>query len=145
MITIDFINFTPLSAFTGGLLIGIAVILFFISTGRLAGVSGIMNNTLTSTQNWLSNFLFLAGLLLGPFVYASIINKEILFSITSSMPLIIIGGLLVGIGTRIGNGCTSGHGVIGISLFSIRSIIATIIFILVAMITVFVLKLSGLN
>ena len=145
MITIDTINFTPFSAFTGGLLIGIAVIVFFISTGRLAGVSGIMNNTLTSTQNWLSNFLFLVGLLLGPFVYASIASKEILFSMTSSIPLIISGGLLVGIGTRIGNGCTSGHGVIGISLFSIRSIIATIIFILVAMITVFVLKLSGLN
>ena len=140
MITIDFINFTPLSAFTGGLLIGIAVILFFISTGRLAGVSGIMNNTLTSTQNWLSNFLFLAGLLLGPFVYASIINKEILFSITSSMPLIIIGGLLVGIGTRIGGGCTSGHGVCGIGRLSVRSIVATVTFVFAGIVTVALFK-----
>ena len=145
MITIDTINFTPFSAFTGGLLIGVAVILFFISTGRLAGVSSIVNNTLTRTQNRLSNFLFLIGLVLGPFVYALITSKEILFSITSSLPLIVIGGLLVGIGTRIGNGCTSGHGICGISRFSIRSIVATITFMFIAMITVFVLKLLGLN
>ena len=145
MITIDSTNFTPFSAFTGGLLIGVAVILFFISTGRLAGVSSIVNNTLTRTQNRLSNFLFLIGLVLGPFVYALITSKEILFSITSSLPLIVIGGLLVGIGTRIGNGCTSGHGICGISRFSIRSIVATITFMFIAMITVFVLKLLGLN
>ena len=145
MITIDSANFTPLSAFIGGLLIGIAVILFFISTGRLAGISGIVNNTLTRTQNRLSNFLFLVGLVLGPFVYSLTTSKEILFSITSSLPLIIIGGLLVGIGTRIGNGCTSGHGICGISRFSIRSIVATITFMFIAMITVFVLKLLGLN
>ena len=75
MIIIDTINFTPFSAFSGGLLIGIAVILFFISTGRLAGVSGIVNNTLTNTQNWLSNFLFLVGLVLGPSVYVLILKK----------------------------------------------------------------------
>ena len=57
MITIDIMNFTPFSAFSGGVLIGIAIILFFISTGRLAGISGIVNNTLTNTTNWLSNFL----------------------------------------------------------------------------------------
>ena len=75
MITIDTLNFTPISAFSGGILIGIAVILFFISTGRLAGVSGIVNNTLTNTKNWLSNFLFLVGLVLGPSVYVLILNN----------------------------------------------------------------------
>ena len=119
MITIDTINFTPFSAFSGGLLIGIAVILFFISTGRLAGVSGIVNNTLTNTQNWLSNFLFLVGLVLGPSVYVLILNKDIAFSMTSSLPLIIIGGILVGFGTKIGSGCTSGHGICGISRLSL--------------------------
>jgi len=143
MITIDTINFTPFSAFSGGLLIGIAVILFFISTGRLAGVSGIVNNTLTNTQNWLSNFLFLVGLVLGPSVYVLILNKDIAFSMTSSLPLIIIGGILVGFGTKIGSGCTSGHGICGISRFSVRSIVATITFMIIAMITVVLLKLLG--
>ena len=143
MITIDTINFTPFSAFSGGLLIGIAVILFFISTGRLAGVSGIVNNTLTNTQNWLSNFLFLVGLVLGPSVYVLILNKDIAFSMTSSLPLIIIGGILVGIGTKIGSGCTSGHGICGISRFSVRSIVATITFMIIAMITVVLLRLLG--
>ena len=143
MITIDTMNFTPLSAFNGGILIGIAVILFFISTGRLAGISGIVNNTLTNTKNWLSNFLFLIGLILGPTAYVLILNKDIPFIITSSFPLIIIGGILVGLGTKIGNGCTSGHGICGISRFSIRSVVATITFIILAMITVVLLKLLG--
>ena len=143
MITIDTINFTPFSAFSGGLLIGIAVILFFISTGRLAGVSGIVNNTLTNTQNWLSNFLFLVGLVLGPSVYVLISNKDIAFSMTSSLPIIIIGGILVGFGTKVGSGCTSGHGICGISRFSVRSIVATITFMIIAMITVVLLRLLG--
>ena len=143
MITIDTINFTPLSAFSGGILIGIAVIFFFISTGRLAGISGIVNNTLTNTNNWLSNFLFLIGLMLGPTVYLLILNKDIPFLITPSFPLIIIGGILVGFGTKIGSGCTSGHGICGISRFSVRSIVATITFIILAMITVVLLKLFG--
>ena len=143
MITIDIMNFTPLSAFSGGILIGIAVILFFISTGRLAGISGIVNNTLTNTKNWLSNILFLIGLILGPIFFAFLLNKEIPFFMTSSLPLIIIGGILVGFGTKIGSGCTSGHGICGISRFSIRSIVATITFIVLAMITVVLLKLFG--
>ena len=117
MVTIDTLNFTPFAAFSGGLLIGFAVILFFVSTGRLAGISGIVHNTLTSTTNWQSNFLFIIGLVLGPIVYAFILNKDITFSVISSQPLIIIGGFLVGLGTKIGSGCTSGHGICGISRF----------------------------
>ena len=145
MITIDTLSFTPFSALGGGLLIGFAVILFFVSTGRLAGVSSIVNNTLTNTQNWLSNFLFLIGLILGPIVYAFILNKDVPFSVTSSLPLIIIGGILVGLGTKIANGCTSGHGICGISRFSFRSILATLTFMIVAMVTVFSLKWFGLT
>ena len=145
MITINTMNFTPYSAFSGGLLIGIAVILFFVSTGRLAGVSSIVNNTLTNTTNWLSNFLFIIGLVLGPIVYAFILNKDITFSVISSQPLIIIGGFLVGLGTKIGSGCTSGHGICGISRFSFRSILATLTFMIAAMVTVFALKWLGLT
>jgi len=134
------INFTPFSAFVGGIIIGLAVILFFVGNGRLAGVSGIVNNALVSKQNRTDNFLFIVGLVLGPIFYAFFTKNNIPFLITSSLPIIIIAGLLVGIGTKVGRGCTSGHGICGISLLSPRSIIATIIFMITAIITV---KLIG--
>jgi len=133
------INFTPLSAFVGGIIIGLAVILFFVGNGRLAGVSGIVNDTLVSNQNRTDNFLFIVGLVLGPIFYAFLTKNNIPFLITSSLPIIIIAGLLVGIGTKVGKGCTSGHGICGISLLSLRSIIATIIFMITAIITVWLI------
>jgi len=134
------INFTPQSAFVGGIIIGLAVILFFVGNGRLAGVSGIVNDTLISKQNRTDNFLFVVGLVLGPIFYTFLTKINIPFLITSSLPIIISAGLLVGIGTKIGSGCTSGHGICGISLLSLRSITATIIFMITAIITV---KLIG--
>ena len=145
MINIDFTNFTPTSAFIGGLLIGVAVVIFFISNGRLAGVSGIINNTLTKNHNRVINLLFLFGLILGPLVYMFFFQTTIPLVMTSSIPIIIVGGLLVGIGTKIGSGCTSGHGVCGISRYSIRSILATVLFILSAIITVYIFKLNGFS
>ena len=132
----NIINFTPQSAFVGGIIIGLAVILFFVGNGRLAGVSGIVNNALVSKQNRTDNFLFIAGLVLGPIFYIFFTKNNIPFLITSSLPIIIIAGLLVGIGTKVGKGCTSGHGICGISLWSLRSIIATITFMITAIITV---------
>jgi len=85
------------------------------------------------------------GLVLGPSAYVLILNNEIAFSMTSSLPLIIIGGILVGFGTKIGSGCTSGHGICGISRFSVRSIVATITFMIIAMITVALVKLLGIS
>jgi uncharacterized membrane protein YedE/YeeE len=132
----NIINFTPLSAFTGGIIIGLAVILFFIGNGRLAGISGIVNNAFVSKQNRTANFLFIIGLVLGPIFYAFFTKNNIPFLITSSLPIIIIAGFLVGIGTKVGRGCTSGHGICGISLLSLRSIVATITFMITAIITV---------
>ena len=132
----NIINFTPLSAFIGGVIIGIAVILFFVGNGRLAGVSGIVNNALVSKQNRTDNLLFIIGLVVGPIFYVFFTKNNIPFLITSSLPIIIIAGLLVGIGTKVGKGCTSGHWICGISLLSLRSIIATIIFMITAIITV---------
>jgi len=134
------INFTPLSALAGGIIIGLAVILFFVGNGRLAGVSGIVNDTLVSKQNRTDNFLFIVGLVLGPIFYIFFTKNNIPFFITSSLPIIIIAGFLVGVGTKVGKGCTSGHGICGISLLSLRSIIATITFMITAIITV---KLIG--
>ena len=142
MISIDTINFSPISAFIGGILVGIAVILFFVSNGKLAGVSGIVNNVLTKSDNRTTNLLFLVGLILGPLIYMVFMQVTIPFTITSSVPVIIFGGLLVGIGTKISSGCTSGHGVCGLSRFSIRSIVATVIFILAAMINVYILVIK---
>ena len=141
---IDLSNFTPLPSFLGGLLIGLGVIIFFISTGRLAGVSGIAFNVI-SNNNRFTNILFLIGLIIGPVVYKFFISNNIPFLINNSYFIIIIGGLLVGLGTKIGSGCTSGHGVCGISLFSIRSILATILFIFSGIITVLIMQLSGLT
>ena len=132
----NIVNFTPFSAFVGGVIIGLAVVLFFIGNGRLAGVSGIANNFLTSKKNRIDNLLFLIGLVIGPIIFSIFINNEIPFSITDSFPLIIFGGLLVGIGTRVSGGCTSGHGICGIGRFSLRSIIATITFISTGITTV---------
>ena len=130
------VNFTPLSAFIGGIIIGIAVALYFIGNGKLAGVSGIANNFISSKINRIDNLLFIIGLVIGPIIFSIFINDEIPFLITNSFPLIIFAGLLVGVGTRVGGGCTSGHGICGIGRFSLRSIVATITFILTGIITV---------
>ena len=134
----NIVNFTPVTALTGGLLIGLSVALFFILNGRMIGISGIASNFLVSKNNRIENFLFLVGLILGPLIYNLISGKEINISISSSLILLIIGGSLVGFGTRLSSGCTSGHGISGISRFSLRSIIATITFMIVGILTVLV-------
>ena len=134
----NIVNFTPLPAFIGGTVIGLAVVLFYLGNGRLAGISGIVKNLINSNTNKFDNLLFLIGIILGPLIYSLFSKSEISFSITVSLPTLIIGGLLVGAGTSISNGCTSGHGICGISRFSTRSIIATIIFVLTAIITAMV-------
>jgi len=142
---IDFVNFTPIPALIGGIVIGLAVVLFFYSTGRLAGVSGIANNVLTKNTNRRTNLLFLIGLISGPIFYQLFISSDVPYLINNNTLILIIGGLLVGIGTQIGMGCTSGHGVCGISRFSVRSIIATISFIFSGVIVVYLMNILGLN
>ena len=135
------INFTPVSAFLGGLVIGLAVMLFFAFNGRLIGISGIARNFLNSNDKRFDNFLFLIGLILGPIIYQLFSKEVITINITNSIYLLGIAGLLVGLGTSIGSGCTSGHGICGISRFSLRSIIATITFMIVGILTVFMTNL----
>ena len=134
----NIVNFTPVSALSGGLLIGLSVALFFILNGRMIGISGIASNFIISKDNRTENFLFLLGLILGPLIYNIVLDKEINISISSSKILLTIAGILVGFGTRLSKGCTSGHGISGISRFSVRSIIATMTFMLVGIITVFI-------
>ena len=134
----NIINFTPISALTGGFIIGLSVFLFFILNGRMAGISGIASNFLISKDNRIDNLLFLIGLILGPLIYSYFTNQKIEISITNSLFLLIGGGILVGLGTRISGGCTSGHGISGVGRFSLRSIIATITFMIVGILTVLI-------
>ena len=134
----NIVNFTPVSALTGGLLIGLSVILFFILNGRMTGISGIASNFLISKDNRIDNLLFLVGLIFGPLIYSYFTKQKIEISITNSLLLLIGGGVLVGFGTRLSGGCTSGHGISGISRFSLRSIIATMTFMIVGILTVLI-------
>ena len=134
----NIINFTPVTATLGGLLIGLAVVVFFLFNGRLVGISGIAANALTNKDNRFDNILFLLGLVIGPILYSLLANNEIKITISNSFILLIIAGLLVGIGTRISGGCTSGHGISGCGRFSLRSIVATVTFMIVGILTVLV-------
>lgn len=133
----NIVNFTPYSALTGGIIIGFAVAIFFYFNGRLVGISGIASNALTEERNKLDNTLFLIGLIIGPVIYTLFKQEQISISISNSYLLLMFAGLLVGIGTRVSGGCTSGHGISGIGRFSVRSIIATITFMIVGIITVY--------
>ena len=134
----NIVNFTPITATLGGMIIGLSVVIFFLFNGRLVGISGIAANALTEKDNKFDNLLFLLGLILGPILYTLFTNQEINITISNSLILLIIAGLLVGIGTRISGGCTSGHGISGIGRFSLRSIIATITFMIVGILTVLI-------
>ena len=134
----NIINFTPITATVGGMIIGLAVFMFFLFNGRLVGISGIASNALTEKDNKFDNLLFLLGLIIGPIIYSLFTNKEINITISNSLISLIIAGLLVGIGTRISGGCTSGHGISGVGRFSLRSIIATITFMIVGILTVLI-------
>ena len=104
----------------------------------MIGVSGIASNFLISKDKKNENLLFLVGLILGPLIYTFILGREINILISNSLPLLTVGGILVGFGTKLSSGCTSGHGISGISRFSLRSIIATITFMIVGILTVLI-------
>lgn len=127
---------------TGGLLIGFSAAAYLLTTGRIAGISGLVASTLGLTGSGISKLGlgFLGGILVGAFVASSIVRAPNI-QVTSSVPLLLVGGLLVGFGTRLGSGCTSGHGVCGLARLSPRSIVATLIFMTVAAATVFAMRL----
>lgn len=134
-------EFTPLSATIGGLLIGGSATLLLLFTGRIAGISGIAGGLLPFSggdRGW--RFAFLAGMLLAPVIYPVAGGELPSIQIEASTGLLIVAGLLVGFGTRLGAGCTSGHGVCGIGRGSPRSIVATILFMATAILTVFVTR-----
>ena len=138
MQNIDWANFTLLNSLFGGILIGIAAIIIFLTNGRIMGISGILGNlmTLKETDQIYWRIAFLLGVLIGPLIF-TILFKEIKSEMVANTTFLIISGFLVGLGTSLGNGCTSGHGICGLSRFSIRSIVATLVFVISGMITVY--------
>jgi len=138
--TIDWTSFTPWSAAIGGVIIGLAVAMFVLVNGRIAGISSIVGGLLRSAAGDASwRIAFVAGLIAAPLCFATVMTLPPVV-IEASYPTLIVAGLLVGIGTRYGAGCTSGHGVCGISRLSPRSIVATLSFMAAGVATVFVVR-----
>ena len=133
-------HFTPLSGLTGGALIGLASALLMWLTGRLAGVSGILGGSLTANKDRAWRLAFIAGLIAAALIGPLLGTPGVARLSSSNLALYAAAGLLVGFGSRMGNGCTSGHGVCGFARMSARSITATLVFMAVAVVTVAIVR-----
>lgn len=140
MIEIAWENFTPWSALAGGVIIGLAAASFILLNGRIAGISGILGGLLApQKRDVLWRVAFLAGMLAAPLMWMMTADLPAI-EVNASYPVLVVSGLLVGIGTRYGSGCTSGHGVCGLSRLSPRSLIATLTFMAAGFITVYIVR-----
>ena len=138
--TIDWNNFTLWTSLAGGLLIGLAAVLFLMFNGRIAGISGIVGGLLKPSRGdiyW--RIAFVTGMVLSPLAFA-FVSPLPQIHVEASYPVLIVAGLLVGFGTRYGSGCTSGHGVCGLSRRSPRSLVATIAFMFAGFLTVYIAR-----
>lgn len=137
---IDWANFTPWASLAGGALIGLSAALFVLFNGRIAGISGILGGLLEWPKGDISwRLAFLLGLVVAPLAYSLVAPLPIV-QVDAGTGTLVVAGLLVGIGTRYGSGCTSGHGVCGLSRLSPRSLAATAAFMLAGFATVFVVR-----
>ncbi|WP_206434449.1 YeeE/YedE family protein [Iodobacter ciconiae] len=133
---VDWLHFTPWSAIIGGALLGLASGLLALWAGKIAGISGILGGLLNASSDMAWRGFFIMGMLLTPLLWLTF-KTPVDIQISASTPAIVLAGLLVGIGTRYGSGCTSGHGVCGLSRFSIRSLAAVTSFMGAGFVTVF--------
>ena len=139
-------EFTPIMSLLGGILIGASAVLLMLTNGRIAGVSGIVSGIVSGLlppigqDSILFRVSFVLGLILSPILYQLVVDSPIQQTISATIPILTVGGLLVGFGSVVGSGCTSGHGVCGLSRFSWRSVVATIVFMLCAGATVAVVR-----
>lgn len=140
--TIDWINFTPYAALSGGILLGVASAAFILINGRILGISGILGGLLVPRRGEVSwRVFFLAGMLLAPAILALVWPQRLVVPrIDADNFTIIVAGVSVGLGTRYGSGCTSGHGVCGLSRLSPRSLVATLAFMASGFATVYIVR-----
>ena len=132
-------HFTPVSALLGGVMIGFAASALLLLNGRIAGISGILGGSLEgSKDDLLWRIFFLTGLVVGPWLVTAVRGRFPEIVMQAPLLILVVAGVLVGFGTRLGKGCTSGHGVCGVARASPRSIVATVVFFLAAAITVFI-------
>jgi uncharacterized membrane protein YedE/YeeE len=134
------VHFTPMAAALGGLLLGVASSLLFLLEGRILGISGIVGQLPTASGDRSWRALFLAGLVTGALVLLALRPESVSVGAGPSVGLAVGAGLLVGLGTRLANGCTSGHGLCGLARLSRRSLVATLTFMAAAAVTVFLMR-----
>ena len=138
--TIDYASFTPYLSYVGGVILGLSVATLYLFNGRIAGISSILSGAVRPWRdNGLWRLSFVSGMLVVSILWRLFFAKQQIH-IETPVVLLILSGLLVGFGTRYGSGCTSGHGICGIARLSKRSITATVIFMTVAIVTVYVVK-----
>ena len=137
--TVDWTHFTPWTSLAGGLLIGLAAAMLVLLNGRVAGISGIVGGLLPPRGDAAWRIAFVAGLLAAPLLMA-LFSRESTARIDTGFATLVVAGLLVGLGTSYASGCTSGHGVCGLSRLSPRSLVATAVFMLAGVVTVFVAR-----
>lgn len=133
-------EFNWLTALVGGVLIGLSATLLLAFNGRIAGISGIVNGAIAFTKKEVWRWMFLLGILLGGAIYEYGLASRPTPTSTFAPWAMIVGGFLVGFGTRMGSGCTSGHGVCGLGRLSLRSLVAVFTFLLTAILTVFIVR-----
>jgi uncharacterized membrane protein YedE/YeeE len=135
-------SFTPIASLLGGALIGLSAVLLMWATGRIAGVSGIASRLFPPYEDreFAGRLAFVAGLVAAPVLVYLVTGSLPAQTIAAGVPVLIVAGLLTGFGSVWGSGCTSGHGVCGLSRFSVRSLVATVTFMATAMVTVFVIR-----
>ena len=135
-------GFTPVSSTVGGMLIGLAAVILMTLSGRVAGISGILARLLPpyADRELGARIAFIAGLIVAPLLYTALTRQPVVQTVSANLPLMVASGFLVGVGTTFASGCTSGHGVCGLSRFSVRSLAAVATFMAAGFATVFVIR-----
>ena len=135
-------QFTPWASLSGGILIGVSAVLLMFLHGRIFGATGILSGALfpTSSDDWVWRAALLLGMVSGPGLYLLLTGDFPKVEVPVTLPMLLVGGFIVGIGVTLGSGCTSGHGVCGMARLSLRSVVATCTFMLTTFVTVYVIR-----
>ena len=136
-------EFAPVASFAGGAMIGVAALFLMLLNGRVMGMSGILSGLLVKRPDWAWRLAFVIGVIVGPLLFMGLTGATVERQAVMSGPLLYVAAFLVGLGTAVGSGCTSGHGICGLSRFSLRSLAAVMAFMVSAVITVALVRFLG--